>query len=308
MAIVWTTLLVVFSMFGQESEWSTSTIVAVAAVSALVLVFCHGGGALATGWRARQARYSTDTRLPTGSPIRETTPAVSIVPLEGESPHADAALLAAAAKQEPAWSRFGRPILAGVGGIVAFLALFVFLGLLDSWTASEAPLQETDYRYLPTIDDLGEWLQDFEPDPAYVSASKTIYTDGSYSLDYEYDDPEDLFFQATTNVERNPGDALTVYGGARVAYPATYAALDGDIELVDADELFQWGDRSMHVFLTNEGETFGQLFMTQKGRIVFSMTISGVYFDQPGDFEEFVLPYLEALGALSSQPHQRPAH
>jgi hypothetical protein len=62
----------------------------------------------------------------------------------------------------------------------------------------------------------------------------------------------------------------------------------------------------MHVFLTSGGETFGQIFMAQQGRIVFSVTISGVYFDQPGDFEEFLLPYLEQIAQLANQPHQRP--
>ena len=89
-----------------------------------------------------------------------------------------------------------------------------------------------------------------------------------------------------------------MYTGARLATKPTYAALGDDVEVVDADGFFRWGDRSNHVFLASGGETFGQVLLAQKGRVVFTVTISGVYFDRPEDFEEFLLPYLEQIADL----------
>ncbi len=305
-AFVWIMLLFVFGMSIREGGWQTSTVLGVALVSGILLVFGHGTSSLVARWRARQARFSEDHRLPSGSAPQSPPTSVAIIPAGDATTEARQALAAAAAKRESALSRFGRPVFAAAAGIGAFLAVVAVLALVDNWAASEVPLQEADYRYVPTIQDLGEWLEDFEPDPDLVLASKTIYTDGTYSIDYEYEDPEGLFFQAGANVERKSADALAVYGGARVAYEAMYAALEEDITLEDADEFFRWGDRSTHVYLTSAGETFGQLFLTQKGRIVFSVTISGVYFDEPEDFEEFILPCLEQIAVLASERHQRP--
>jgi hypothetical protein len=304
-AVLWLTLLAVFLAVSQEGGPQEMNIAGILVVAAILFVVGHGGSALATAMHARRARFSSDLRLPTGSASLAAPQSVAIVPADVTTPEASALLAAATAKKEPLLSRLGRPVLAVIGSIAIFLVLVVGLGLLDAWAASEVPLVEADYLYIPTAYDLGEWLVDFEPNPELIVASKTIYVDGSYAIDFEYDDPEDLFLASGINVERKSSDALTVYGGALVAYEATYAALD-DVELEHADEFFQWGDRSTHVFLTSGGEPFGQFFLALQGRIVFSFTISGVYFDQPADFEEFLLPRLEQIVDLASQPHQRP--
>lgn len=305
-AVFWLALLVVaFGIAGQQSGSDEMNIVGFVVVAGILIVFGHGGSAVATAMSARRARFSSDLRLPTGTAPLASPPTLAIVPVGSAAPDASALLAAAAAKKEPLLSRLGRPVFGAIVSIGVLFVLVIGFGIFDAWTASEVPLAEADYRYVPTADDLGGWLMDFEPNPDFITASKTIYLDGTYSIDFEYDDPEDLFLSSSANVERKTGDALAVYGGALVAYEATYAALD-DVELEHADEFFRWGDRSTHVFLTSAGETFGQFFLAQEGRVVFAVTISGVYFDQPEDFEEFLLPRLDQIAELAGQPHQRP--
>jgi hypothetical protein len=304
MAFIWAAVAFMFGFSFLENGFQKDSGLAMLAVASLVFVFGHGSSASAAAASARRSRYSVDGHLPTGSSGNDYQAPIDIVPAGTDEPAAYERLRAAATGKEPVWDRVGRPILAVLLGVGGFLVIVVAFAFVDHWAAREVPLEEADYEYVPTIDELAEWREDYNPDPELVTASKTIYPDGSYSIDYLYEEPGELFLQTNLSVERSAGDAMVVYAGGRVGFRAVYGTLEDDIELQDASDFFVWGEPSMHAFLLSEGAPFGQVFLAQHGRVVFSMTLSGLYFDQAEDFEAFVGPSLERIEELAEQKHK----
>lgn len=268
-----------------------------------ILLVVHGVSARATASRASWGRYSSDLVLPTGG-RRVVDGSAPIVPDDPDQPGAAEALSTAAAKKGSSLTRYGRRAAAAVGGVLVFVPVVVAFGMLDALAAKKVALEDDDYRYLVTVDDLTEWVDWYEPDPDMATGTMTIYPDGSYDIEYEYDDPDALYIGTTLTVERGLSDAVTVYGGNKAATLAVYGT--SDVELESADDFMDWGDQSTHAFLTSDGARYGQVFLAREGRTVLSVTLSGVYFDDPADYYAFLDPVLDEVTALAQESHRRP--
>ena len=70
-----------------------------------------------------------------------------------------------------------------------------------------------------------------------------------------------------------------------------------EIEVVERNDLFEWGDRSRFTILKTDGQPFGNVFITRKGKHVFYVLISGVYFDDRESISDLLS---EPLTRLSS--------
>ena len=168
--------------------------------------------------------------------------------------------------------------------IIGVLMLFVGWGLLFVATGKEEPVTAADRAVLVDIDLLTEWMVDeYIPEKRGESLIKTRYIDGSYDIEYEYDIPEDLnapYLSCTVTVEPTTSDAQTSYvamwGGSQLALSLLS---DIEIDVVERNDLFRWGDRSRFAILSTEGEPFGNVFITRTGKYIFYIIISGIYFD-----------------------------
>mgnify|MGYP001164129529 CR=1 FL=1 len=168
--------------------------------------------------------------------------------------------------------------------ILGLVMLFVGGGLLFIATGKEEPVSAADRAVLVDIDQLSEWMFDeYVPEKRGETLTKTRYIDGSYDIEYEYDIPEDLsapYLSCTVTVELTSSDAQTSYvamwGGSQLALSLLS---DIDIDVVERNELFRWGERSRFAILSTEGEPFGNVFITRSGKYIFYMVMSGIYFD-----------------------------
>ena len=168
--------------------------------------------------------------------------------------------------------------------IVGVVMLFVGGGLLFIATGKEQPVTARDHAILVDIDMLAEWMyEEYIPEKRGETLIKTRYIDGSYDIEYEYDIPEDMnapYLSCIVTVERTISDAQTSYvaiwGGSQLGFSLLS---DIEIDLVERNDLFRWGDRSRFAILKTEGEPFGNVFITRTGKYIFYIIISGVYFD-----------------------------
>ena len=186
---------------------------------------------------------------------------------------------------------FGTALL-GILGVVGVGSLFVL-------TAEEQPLSLNDKAAMLTIEDVVLWMEDFAPDKSKESFSKTKYLDGTYDMEYEYEDSSNQaapYVYCSITLEKKVSDAL-------ISYKAYHAGLNiglasGELEQVERNDLFQWGDASRFCLLQLDGAPTGIVFTSRKGTRVFSVTISGVYFDDSEAIKELLGERLRALERL----------
>jgi hypothetical protein len=210
-------------------------------------------------------------------------------------------VLPQASPPAPRKSRTWLFVVLGLAGaaMLGFLVV-VGAGALFVLSAKEQPLSANDKAALLTVEDVALWMEDFSPDISLESFSKKKYLDGSYEIDYEFDDPsnEDApYVMCSIAVEPKTSDALISYTAMHAGLNIGFGAEEG-VEQVERNDLFTWGDSSKFCLLEAEGAPVGVVFSARKETRVFLITVSGIYFDDSSDIEELLGKKLRALGRL----------
>lgn len=176
---------------------------------------------------------------------------------------------------------------------VGLVVLCVGAGFLFLWSATEMPITAADRVVLLRGEQFEDQLEDFKADPSKETFSKQRYIDGSYDLDYEYSD-DTLYVNCSIAVEKTVSDASSsfvgLWAGTKIGI-----SFDSEIQFEEHSQWFRWGDQSRFAMLKMNGQTIGHMLITRKGTRVFYLVFSGLYFDDPGAFGEFVNPTLSRL-------------
>jgi hypothetical protein len=201
----------------------------------------------------------------------------------------------------PRKSRTWLVVVLGLAG-AALLGILVIVGTgsLFVLTAKELPLSAKDQAALLTIEDVALWSEDFSPDISMESFSKKRYLDGSYEIDYEFDDPADEdspYVMCSIAVEPKGSDALIAYKAMQAGINIGFAA-EGEVELVERNDLFQWGDASKFSLILSGGAPVGMVFSARKDIRVFLISVSGICSDDPVLIEALLVDHLRALEQL----------
>ena len=64
------------------------------------------------------------------------------------------------------------------------------------------------------------------------------------------------------------------------------------------NDLFRWGDDSEFSLLKANGLSFGNVFVGRKGKRVYMITVSGIYFDESAEIRDLLGEKLRALERL----------
>ncbi len=114
------------------------------------------------------------------------------------------------------------------------------------------------------------------------SYKKMRYFDGSYELEYEFEAPDEspdyIYVYSSLSVERKASDAMTVYLAMDVGFRIGNMAA-GDVDIVEDNEFYQYGDASKFKRIVHEGRQIGNMFITRSGKRVYFVVVSGTYFD-----------------------------
>lgn len=186
--------------------------------------------------------------------------------------------------------------MAAGGGVV----LFVGGGALFMLTAKEVPVTVADKEAVLDIADVALWLDGFSPDSSKESLKKTKYLDKSYAIEYVYDDSlndEAPYLMCSISVEPATSDARISYESVKVGFGLGFSGEPG-VKRVARNDLFRWGDKSEFSLLEADGLSFGNLFVGRKGKRVYMITVSGVFFDDPVEIRDLLGEKLRALERL----------
>jgi hypothetical protein len=191
-------------------------------------------------------------------------------------------------------------VLGLAGAVVLGLLLVVGTGSLFVLTAKDQPLTAKDKAALLTIEDVALWAGEFSPDKSLESFSKKRYLDGSYEIDYEFEDPADEdapYVMCSIAVESKISDALIAYKAMQAGINIGFAA-EEEVGLEERNSLFQWGDASKFSLIMAGGVPVGIVFSARKDIRVFLISVSGIYSDDPASIEDLLIDHLRALEQL----------
>jgi hypothetical protein len=190
----------------------------------------------------------------------------------------------------------------GFMAVVGLIVLVAAAGAFFLYTAEEQPFTDKDRQVVVTVDDLMGVVEDFSPDHDAETTGKSKYIDKSYEIEYEYEHPDEdqpLFLHSSVSVEPSVSDAKTTYMSVKMGMSIGLSASGEDAQLVDRDDLFQWGDESRCALVTSGGFNVGNFFVARKGTRVFCLMITGHAFDDRESLEKLVKPKLERLESYS---------
>ena len=191
-------------------------------------------------------------------------------------------------------------VLGLAGAALLGLLLLVGGGVLFMVTAQDEALSADDEAALLTVSVLAEWMEDYSPDLSKETLSKTRYLDRSYDVDYEFDDAgNDVapYLMCSVTVEPKRSGALISYKAMQTGLNIGFGSQAGASQ-VERNDLFRWGDRSRFCILAADGSPVGNSFTAVKGKRVFLVTFSGVFFDDPVAIRDLLVPHLDALERL----------
>ena len=98
-------------------------------------------------------------------------------------------------------------------------------------------------------------------------------------------------------VEPSISDARISYTAVKAGFSLGFSGEPG-VKRVKRNDLFRWGDASEFSLLKASGLSFGNVFVGRKGKRVYMITVSGVYFDESKEIREFLGDHLRALELL----------
>ena len=177
--------------------------------------------------------------------------------------------------------------------------LIVGLGGLFVLTAAEEEVTAEDRQLVVDAQTLAQCMENFVPDLQNETITRSRYIDRSYDIEYEYDDPDndyEPYLYCCVTVERKRTDAMTSYLAAWQSSKLGMAwGSDAEVEVVERNDLFPWGDQSKFAIVKIDGGPVGNLFVARKGNVVVDVVVSGIYFDETEAFSVFMSPALKRI-------------
>lgn len=169
---------------------------------------------------------------------------------------------------------------------------FVLLAVVLACASTELAPNEKD-MFVRGADLADYGIQVREPEK-YEKFNKTVYFDGSFDIEYEFDPPETeeiVYLSETITYEHSKSDAKI----GRVAEDSLIglALRSQGLEKVEVPNFYKYGDSSLFYALKKDGKNVGNYFTVLQGGKVFSLIISGVYFDDVETWRELVEPKLK---------------
>ena len=184
-----------------------------------------------------------------------------------------------------------------IGSVVV---LIVGGGAFFLLTATDVPGTTADRGAVLGITDVALWIDDFSPDTSKESLKKTKYIDKSYDIEFEYADSlndDAPYLICSITVEPSISDARIAYTAVKAGFSLGFSGAQ-DVKRVACNVLFRWGDDSEFSLLKASGLSFGNVFVGSKGKRVFMITVSGIYFDESAEISDLLGEKWRALERL----------
>lgn len=168
--------------------------------------------------------------------------------------------------------------------------------LLLSACESGAPVEEREKVMLLRAQDLVPFGYGLADTQKYETFDKTRYFDGSMDIVYEHETPDSehdhpLYLNVTVSFERQASDAVVSGGAQKMAFK--YALKSKGIEMREVPNFYPFGDSSDFYVLENEGQPLGNHFSGRKGARVYTVVMTGMYFEDIDEWKSLIGDKLE---------------
>ncbi len=153
------------------------------------------------------------------------------------------------------------------------------------------PVEEGEKLMLLRASDLVEYGYGLEDVAPFEKFDKTRFFDGSSEITYEFQTPDSerdhsLYVNVTLTFERKTSDAMVSHGTEKTALK--YGLKLGGIEAREIEKFHEFGDSSEFYVLEKDGNPVGNLFSARQGTKVYSLVMSGMYFEDPDAWKELM--------------------
>jgi hypothetical protein len=183
--------------------------------------------------------------------------------------------------------------------LVGVVAALLFLGATG--LSSRAPTADEKELLVPIerLATIGAEVRVSETAATYT-AKRNL--DLSLEIEYEYDSDKDpdstdfLFFKSEAEISRSERDAWESFW---LAIQATRlgVSLVKERSLEPSEASLELGDQAYWAIVHQAGAPVGNFVAVRQGRIVHTLLVLGLYFDEPGQAETLLAPAIEKSSA-----------
>jgi hypothetical protein len=180
------------------------------------------------------------------------------------------------------------------------IAILVLSGLLATGCMSESSIDDKEKALLLRARDLAEYGYLLENPERYESFTKTRYPDGSSEINYEFNTPDTedkypMYLSVTISLETKSSDAMITQGVESLA--TTFGLKGGGVTQREIKNFYSYGDSSSFYVLEIKGEPVGNMFTVRDKKKVYTLLVTGKYFDDPEVWGELMGPKLRLFSA-----------
>jgi hypothetical protein len=166
------------------------------------------------------------------------------------------------------------------------------------------PVDEREKGMLLRAADLVPFGYGLAETQKYETFNKTRYFDGTFDVVYEFESPDSesdhvLYMNVTVTFERKAADAMIARGAETTALKYTLKA--GGIELREIPKFFPFGDASDFHVLERDGKPVGNYFSARDGARLYSVLMTGLYFDDADEWKELMGDKLAKFSTYSPE-------
>jgi hypothetical protein len=178
----------------------------------------------------------------------------------------------------------------GFVAVIGLAAAVVAFGYFAVKGVSSGPPTEEQKRLVLTAAAFDTYDVDLDPKCIKLTSKRNL--DRTHEISFEHDcEGSDIYVSSGAEIapsEREAREAFVISVGAY----RTGVAI-GDAQLQPRAELLPLGHQRYAAIIRNNGKPVGNVFVVRQGRVLHSLLVTGIYFDEAEDVRELFAPLLE---------------
>jgi hypothetical protein len=162
------------------------------------------------------------------------------------------------------------------------------------------PVEAAEKEMVLRAGDLVEYGYGMEQTEQFEKFAKTRFIDGSSEITYEFETPDSeeehpLYLNVTMTFEKKTSDAWLSQGAEKVGMK--YGLKAAGIEAREIKGFYKFGDTSEFYLLEKDGNPVGNMFFARQGKRIYTLVVSGMYFDDAATWKERIEEKLTRFAA-----------
>lgn len=180
-------------------------------------------------------------------------------------------------------------VVLGFLGVIGLAAAVVAFGYFAVKGVSTDPPDDVQKRLVLGAEAFEPF--DLELDPKCIKFRSTRNLDRTRTIEFEHDcEGSNVFIASEAEISPSVRDARESFVLSVGAYKTGVAIGAG--ELQPRDELLPIGEQRYAAVIRNGGKPVGNVFVVRQGRVLHSLLVTGIYFEDAGDVRDLFEPLL----------------